>query len=324
MTLRELKTSILNGTLNDDFLILQCDDNTWLANQYVQEIASTKMLEVEINESLIETAVDPLAFLQVAEEKLHVIKTDIFEERSDDYGQFTNTIVICKKIDKKILTEVEEYVVEVSKLLEWHVKAYMNNICTGMDPRVVDWLYEATGGNIYRIENELAKVNLFPKEEQLNFMRALRDDRDSGLYTVNNLTLSDAIVKKDYASIAQQLYYLPDLGRGSVKDVGTDKTEKDYKIDPLAVVNICLQRLKLYLLAAYHKGKNNKGLTYEELGLKKAGQLYYIKKEAAIYTQAELLKKIDFLASIDLKIKHSELELKNNALLDYIIVKMAA
>ena len=38
MTLEELKNSILDNTLSDEFIILKCEDNFFIADQYVDKI----------------------------------------------------------------------------------------------------------------------------------------------------------------------------------------------------------------------------------------------------------------------------------------------
>lgn len=307
MTLEELRNSVEEDTLNTDLIIFRCKQDFWLADQWVNAIASSKLLKIINCESIYEAVNSPLAFLEVVHDKLYVLRTDIFEERSDDYDQFENTIVICHKVDKKLESELADFIIDVDSIEEWAIKTYMHQQSPMLTEDYINWLYEATRGNIYRIENELAKVNLFQeKEEQEQFFEALKTDRSSGLYAFDNLTMSDAILKKDLQAISNQLYYKDSL-----------------VVDPIAVVNICLNRLKLYLLAKYHRGADGKGLSYLDLGLKKSGQLYYIKREAAIYDEKELQRKINFLSSIDLRLKSNRLSLKPNQLLNYIIVKMA-
>ena len=54
MKLEELKTRIINNTLNDDLLILCCDKSFFVAKQYYRTIANNKGLKIRVIDSLDE------------------------------------------------------------------------------------------------------------------------------------------------------------------------------------------------------------------------------------------------------------------------------
>src|SRR5574344_1605478 len=113
MTLEELKNSILDNTLSDEFIILKCEDNFFIADQYVDMICKNKCMSKEIVDSIFSNTDTSLSLIFNYDNVLSVVKVDEFNEDDDNYSRFTNTIVICKSIDKKITDKVKEFVVEI-------------------------------------------------------------------------------------------------------------------------------------------------------------------------------------------------------------------
>ena len=109
MTLKDLKIAIMQKTLSDKFLILKNVENptkdsnaSFLSEQYLQEISKARNLEISKINSIYEPLQSTLSIL-VSEKKLNVLKVDSFDETSLDYSQFVDTVVICNKIDSKII-----------------------------------------------------------------------------------------------------------------------------------------------------------------------------------------------------------------------------
>jgi len=166
MTLVQLKEAILENIIPDDFMVLHCSDNHFLAEQYVQSICScTKKVPNNIT-SLFEVQDSAFALVFDFDERINILRVDEFNEQADDYSRFNNTIVICDKIDKKIATKVSNFVIEIPKLQDWQVLAYMQQVCPGLERHEYSKLYAATNGNIYRISSELDKLALFAEEER--------------------------------------------------------------------------------------------------------------------------------------------------------------
>lgn len=300
MTLQELKTQLLEGIAPSEFIILLCKDGDFIANQYVERMCQLR----HVKENRISSVYDPLAsalsLVVDSSDAVNVLRTDKFDERSDDYSQFANTVVICSELDKSIASAVKGFTVAVPALQDWQVKAYMKAVCKGIDQNVVDWLYAAAGGDIYRIVNELDKLALFEGQEREQVIESLMNDPKSGLYPHDDFVISNALETNKKEQLADVLLHINCI-----------------KYDPIAVANSLLKKLKNMALI-----KLNSGATASELGV--SPQYYNYIKNRAVYPLDKLFDNVEFLSGLDLRLKSSELELTPSKLMDYIICKLMA
>ena len=301
MTLNELKEQILNGAVDNDFKIFVYDDNTFLVKQYIEEICQLQnRLKNKIN-SIYETESSALSLVMNFDNYLNIIETDTFEERSEDYSQFENIIVVCKKVDKKLETVLSNYIVEFPKLEDWQIKAYMQTLCPAISPDEIDWLYTASKGDIYKILNEIDKILLFDKSEQHDILNAMRYDKNTDLYQIEIFDIADAIVKQDKLVLLDFL-----------------KHEQNFNFDPIAISNLILNTLKKIALI-----KLNSGATATDIGVS-AKQYNAFKKYLFNNVSSErLFNMLEFISGIDIQLKSSLLSLSKDKLLDYIICKSA-
>lgn len=296
MTLVQLKEAILENTISDDFLILQCSDNHFLAEQYVQNICScTQKLPNNIT-SLFEVQDSAFALVFDYDERINILKVEEFNEQVDDYSRFRNTIVICDKIDKKISQRVAEYVVNIPKLQDWQVLAYMQQICTGLEQHEYQKLYDATNGNIYRIQSELEKLSLFPEEERSGVLYAMLNEKGTDLYYSQIFTITDAIYKKNMDYLLGWLRHINQVD-----------------VEPVGLVTILLGNFKKVAYFVLNCGK-----TPEEVGCtpKQAAAIKYNYKG---YTEKQIIPLIDFLSNIDTRLKSGEIEMSKQSMLIYIL-----
>ena len=103
MNIKEFKNSVISGTLSDDFIILLCSDNKFLANQYVNTLCQTKDLvrvDVDSLSGIQDTALSLVFNSNLY--NLNVLSVDKFSEMYYDYSSLKNYIVICNSIDKSI------------------------------------------------------------------------------------------------------------------------------------------------------------------------------------------------------------------------------
>lgn len=313
MTLQELKTDIINNSLSDDLLVLVCEENTFLANQYIDEISAQKCLSINKINSLNETSeLSALSLVFDFDNHLNVLRTDIFDEKLEDYSQFKNTIVVCSKVSKEIEKLISDYTVKMTKLEPWHVEAYAKLLCPELSNKDIEWLYNASNKDIYKVLNELDKITIFAPEERYKIFAALKDDRASDLYVQDIFTFIDAIIKKDKITLLEGLRHKQEL-LNCLKQKG--KTE----FDPIGISTLLLTKAKQILFIT--KGSH---LDNAKLGLSDK-QAWAIKKNYSNYSETSLIKMIDFLSKIDLRLKSHELDFNNNeALLDYIICGILA
>lgn len=297
MTLQQLKNQIENNILSDDLLILVCEENHFIAQQYVEAICKYKGCDIIKINSIYEPLTSSLSLVIDYENNLNVLVTETFEERAEDYTQFSNTIVICEKIDKKLEPFLKDFIVKIPKLEDWCIKDYVKTLCPKLDQESIDWLYTMTRGDIYRILNEVDKLTLFSQDEQALVLNALRYDPNTDLYTLKDIfTFASILTQRNKVAILDYL-----------------KHSKVCTFDPIAVVSLVLQKMRAYI----YKMPDCKNLNLKELGL--AGQAYYAELDLRGTPQAKLLPMIDFLSKIDLRLKSSELDMSSEELLDYVI-----
>ena len=98
MNVIELKDKIIHNTLGDELLILLYNDNTWLANQYIKQIAINKNLKIQYIDNLnqINNAEDE--FYETTNQYLYVFNTTNLEVINIDISSLTNVIIKCTKI----------------------------------------------------------------------------------------------------------------------------------------------------------------------------------------------------------------------------------
>lgn len=308
MKINELKDAIVNNELSNDLLILTYDDNTWLANQYVNaicevraqnlDLADEEELGYEIVEisSLLESSRDSIALISNVNSNLNILRVETFDETSPDYSQLKNVVVICKKIDKKIEKFVQDYVVKMPKLLDWQIKDYLKTECPGLDGDDVEWLYQATAGDIYRILNEVDKIKLFAQNERSSILSELRLANGSDLYNMPIFDFTNAIVDCDKIKIADYMRH-----------------RKACPFEPMNIIGILLKTYNNILFATQNSKAN-----FESLGMS-SKQAYFLSKKYAGYSAAKLKKMITFLSSLDARLKSGELDMSQDSLLDYVV-----
>ena len=296
MTLIDLKKFITDKIVPSDFMIFVSKDNPFLANQYAKALGELAVGGVNKISSIYEPQQSSIMLLTMPGEAINILTTEVFDERSEDYSQFENTIVICEQVDKSIAKNVENYIIKFPKLEEWQLCDYAKTLCPVIDDEDILWLVQSSEKSIERVNNELAKVVLFDKNEQKEVFSAIRFDPQSDLYNadlfavVNALVLGDKMVLFDF-----------------IKHNGWEIHE------PVVLANRALSSLKNIIII-----KQNPSLTAEDCGVS-FGQYKFIKGNYHGFNLAAAKKKLKFLANFDLLLKTSQLELDKRDMLSYLI-----
>ena len=299
MTLSDLKEQINNNLpISDEFCIFLCSENTYLVDQYIEAICKAKGLEYISADSIFEQF-SALALVMPSENNYRVIRVDEFSELAEDYSIFTNTAVVCSKIDKKLESLVSEYVIQIPKLEEWHIKAYISSKCPGLTNEEVLWFYEATGKDIYKIENELDKIALFPEASRYTVFRMLVNEPNSDLFTFSTFNLGKAIIQNDTATVCKVLSY-----------------RHCFEIELFNLVNIMLGQVRDTLMAT-----RNSGRPAEAFGIK-SGRAFYLQQDFGNVSTARLQFLLKELSAIDLKVRSGRLDTSNKAQVDYVITRL--
>lgn len=295
MELRELKNKILNNTISNSFIILVCDNDYFLAEQYVNKLCEQNNSKIHVVDSLAELLTATSLLFTDENSDLNIYKTDLFDEFYEDYSIFNNCFVFCHKVDKKIADKVMDYVVNIPALVDWQVKAYITTKCPGLDQGSANWLFDTSGQDLYKLTTELDKIALFNSKDQLSVLSALRFEPGSDLYNKTLFQLSNDIINGNKVAILDYSYH-----------------QDACDFEPLALVSLLLKSFKKAYLIKYHSG-----LTLEELGVS-SNQYKYLGTHTP-YTETFLLKVIQFLSAIDYRLKSGQLELSKQQLLIYII-----
>ena len=296
MTLIELKNFITNKIVPSDFMIFVSKDCPFLANQYAKALGELSVGGINKINSIYEPQQSSIMLLATPTEALNVLITDTFDERSEDYTLFENTIVVCEQVSKDIEKNVEKHVIKFPKLTEWQIFDYAKTICPNIDADDLLWLVKATDNDIDRVINELDKVALFNKTEQKEVFSAIRFDQQSDLYKADLFDIVNALVLGDQAVLFD-----------FVKHNGWDIHE------PVVLANRALSSLKNIILTV-----RNPQLSAADLGVS-PGQYNFIKNRYRSLNVEAVKYKIKFLSNFDLLLKTSQLELDKRDMLSYLI-----
>ena len=300
MTLMQLKEFIINKTIPSDFMIFSCKDNHFLAQQYLNEISNQKVGNINKIQSIFEPQQNSLFLLTDQEEALNVLITEVFEERAEDYSQFTDTIVICDKVEKTIEPLVKDYIIEMPKFQAWQIEDYAKTLCPEVEEADLKWLVEASNEDIYRVLNELDKVQIFNKEDRRRVFSEIRYDPQSDLYNLDLFKVTNAFVDGDMQVLFDFLRH---------KDFTT--------LEPIMLSNRILTSLKNILLVT-----QNLNATATELGVSDK-QLWKLRSKYKTVNIDAIKYKIKFLTNIDLALKSSELEMSKQNLMNYLVANLA-
>lgn len=305
MNLMDFKTSLEEGMIDEDLIVFVYDGDSWLAEQYTAEIISLRGLATSNINALTDISEDSaLALVMNFDERLNILRTDVFAEEYEDYSQFKNCIIICNKIDKKLEKNesLQNYVIKLPKLVDWQVKDYMKIICPELTEQALDWLYGASKGNIYRILNEIDKINLFEGKEKLDVLTEIANEKNTDLVVPavkDSFGVFDAILYRDYDKVMSILEH-----------------RDQYDLRPFGLQMITLGKLKLIALLGL---KGN--VTDKELG-PLVKQAWAQKKYGKPIPQSRYINAIEFLSAIDNRVKTGELDLPEDKLFDYILTHL--
>lgn len=301
MTLAELKSLVTNKTPPTDFMIFLCKDGRFLADMYVSEIASNYAGKINKISSIKEPKTSAIYLLTDQEDSLNLLYTEVFEERAENYSEFTKTIVVCDKIDKVIAPVVQDYVIEMPKLTDWQIHDYVKLKYPILDDKEITWLIEASGKDIYRIMNELAKLDNFTGKEQLDVFHSLQFDINTDLYQLDLFEIVNALVEGNLMTLSMKFLL-----------------RRDYTtIEPIVLVNRALSSLKNIILIT-----QNPQLSAEDLGVS-SKHLNTIRSKFRNLNVIAAKQKIKFLTNIDVLLKTSKLELSNEDFMNYLVTNMA-
>jgi len=316
MNIQDFKQELLDKTLNEDLIIFVNSENSFLAEQYINEICAQKNLTKNYINSLAETTDSALALVMDTTSDLNILKVDIFDELAEDYSEYKNCVVVCNKVATEIKEAVKDYIINIPKLTDWQVKDYMKTMCSGISEETQNWLYEACCKDIYKIDNELKTLSLIEPEKQEKTISELKQNKNSDLFIKDSVfKLVDALIHDNKEVALDFLNHADYYERPYTSSAGT----KERDLDPVGLTSLLLQKYKNILLLNFKSG-----MTDEQIGISK-GAAWYLRNETKNIPLQQIMKAIDFLSGIDSRLKQNPsnldfIDCRPNAMLEYIIL----
>lgn len=293
MELRELKNKILAQEALCFPLLFINYDNDYLIKSYIKKIAENNSLTIKEIESIKEMVdIESGMFKEVDYLYIYNLNKDdnLSKEQLKDYK-----IILISDTDRKD-SDIEKVV--FNKLENWQIEAYVQALLPGLDNREVSWLCKNAKYDIWRLDNEASKLNIFDKKDQSKILMAINDD--NGYVDLNELTifnLSNAIMNKDMLGIKK---VVEDIDNIDVEGTGlVTILLKNF----LNIINI----------------QTNSKATAQSLGMSEKQFRYLQYNQCNKYSNEELFNIYNFLTDIDYKLKSGLLEMTNNQLNYYVL-----
>ena len=300
MELKQLKSLLESNKVPEKLLIFLCEDNHFLATQYIQKIAEIKNVEVNYLEELSSVKAVSL-FAPLEGNSLSVYFCDEFKNYDRELLNKRDLIVVTDKIkDADTKQLFIDSIVTLPKLEDWQLKDYAYSLMDGADPEDIDKVVNLCKGDIYRLNNEVQKVSIFPKIQRKYVLKEFLQDgllNDLSLYNI--FTVSNAIQSRDLKTLSNIL------------------PERDYMdVEPLGLLTILYNNFRKMIQVWLSSNP-----TPESTGLK-SNQIWAIKNLPRVYSKEQLINIFESLTDMDRKLKTGEIS--ESMLVDYMILKVLA
>lgn len=289
MDIKELKNKIETNTLSDDVLILKYEDNKFLANQYVDAICKNKQATKTIINSINDINFNDDIF-EINEPQIYVL--DVEELKEYPTNDYTNLIVICKKLPDNLSVDF----VSIPKLVNWQIEDYVKVRVPGLEEKEIQWLCNICQHDVYRLDQECKKLECFlPPNQKFMFNEINNDNGYCDLNDLGIFDLTDAIIK---------------LEKDKINNILHNRMFID--LEPAGLITILTANYKK-LISVYYSNMWNSSLSVSEKQYN-----YYKKMICNKYKKKDSLANIlECLTEIDYKLKSGILEYNN--IIDYII-----
>lgn len=294
MTLEELKNIIESDNLPESLVIIKYNDTDFIPDQYIRQIR--KNHDVDYIDSYSQLCYNNDIFGSV-NSAFKVLRVEAFD-CLDESIKSSKAFIICRKINKKSEELFSDYIIDVPKLESWQIEDYAYSLAEGVRGDNIKELIESYADNIYKLDNELQKINIFDKNQrEFVFTNFLDDGIFNDLSKYNIFNLSTSIIKKDIQTLSKIYENISNID-----------------IEPVGLLTILIQNFRDVINVQLSKG------SCPEVCNMKPNKYWAIKYSCGFYTKDELIQIYRFLTGLDRKIKTGEMPVNN--LVDYIIVKV--
>ena len=283
--LEELKRSIEDGSVTKDGIVFVSDE-TFVPMQYIRAIATIYKVDVVRVESVDELKPGVGLFGSQSPSEARVVICNEFS------GGILNELsyVVCHKCDGDC--------VEVPKLEKWQIVDYLvSNSSQKISADKLKKLAEVCG-DIYSVDNEMSKYIIFQDSAQKGiFDRLLLDNQFPEDKSKTIFDFSNAILSGNKDAVKSMLNKVDAL-----------------KIEPVVLSSVLYKQLRNMILVGF-----NKNPTEQNTGLS-SKQIYATRKSLDGKTASDVIKKFDIVCDVDVKLKSGLL--KNNRVIDYLVVRL--
>lgn len=301
MTIVDLKSKIENKNLNDSLLIFNCEEDSFIAKQYIDAISKFKNLDkIFVNDlSHINSSNDLDLFEEDSIKKyMYILNIDKLDELTVSPNKLDLHIIKANNISSDLKQKLKDYIIDFPKLINWQIEDYIKVRLPGLTTDKISWLCDICKYDINRIDNEVQKLEIFSNGYQDLIFREINDD--NGYNDLNPLTIfnfTNAIIKRDIETVHTIL-----------RDI------ENIDIEGTGAVTLLTRNFKNIINI-----QSNPRISPESLGLN-AKQFNAIKYNCGKYSLDELIRIYELLTSIDMKLKNGDLP--NLLIRDYIIIKI--
>ena len=315
MNLNFLQDAIANNRVSDSLIIFVLEKETpnklFLANQYVNAIAKVKKVPVTYLDNLETTSEEDELFDSIetlSYKPVRVCRIKQIDIKNDSLMHEDRLILIVDKVsvNKELPSDVIEFfdsqTIKIPTLEEWQILDYILSKAEGLNEDTAKWLYNLYSGDIFRINMELEKLELFTNYEQGKLIDIFKKDE-----------IFEDIPKESIFEITNA------LSRRDIEKLSLIYKYRDVLVKPgseMGFIALVYKTFKNLILV-----KTAKNPTPEALGLT-SGQIWTIRNIPNAYTNAELLKIFDIVSDLDRKIKNGEFDTQAVNIVDYILIKI--
>ena len=294
-----LKQDIQNKTVSGSLIIFELSDTDFVSNQYIAEIAKIRNKNIHYIEDInILFEVDIFGQSTISSDELVVCNCKKLTELNSLIFSMKDVIIVTYKVEDSLKELYESNIYKVPKLEDWQIKDYVYSTQQTIPTTDLDELIEKCNYNIYRIDNELAKLNIFTDAERpYVFNDFISDNVFSDLSKYKIFDFTNAIIKKD----------IPTL-------INIYKEKDNIDIEPLGVVTILLNSFRDIITLQF-----DPRLTIDTSGIPK-NRFWAIKYNCGIYTNQKLIQIFKLLCDIDKQLKTGSITI--DLIIDYLIINI--
>lgn len=286
MNIELFKTQIENRTIQDSVIIFkQSNNSNFIIEQYYNEIAKIKNLEVKSIDSLDYNT------LKYNDYYLFIYRTEYFDD--ENVSKFNHLIIITKDISDDCKWMFSNDIIEFPSVNDWMIKDYINSNLNGFSERNIEDLLIRCNKDLFRIDNEIFKLKEFTDPNII--YESYKDDIDNN--SSMSFDLVNYIIDNDFNNISNIL-----------KNITSD-------FNVIGFYKLLKSNIKKIIDIQLNPQANAKDLNMSDK------QFWYYKyHKCNKYNRIQLLKIYELLTSIDLRLKTGYFYDIN--ILDYIVEKI--